>query len=487
VPDLITTLQWLLIGVEVVLRIVALGVIPGNRKPSTGMAWLLLILVEPIIGFTIFSFFGRTAVGRRRIARQRRAIEVIRGRSALQIAPVDPMLPPHIARIASLNLSLGSLPIIDGNVVELCPGYAEMIAAMTEQVDRAVSYVHVEFYIAAADEVTEPFLAALERAVARGVRVRFLFDHLGSFRVPGYRRFVRRLRTAGVEWHPMLPVRPLRGRFRRPDLRNHRKLVVVDGRVGYTGSLNLVEPGYHKRRNHRLGREWVELMVRVEGPSVGSLNAVFASDWYAETADEVDQHVVGEDGLPVAADPGDDACQVVPSGPGLVAENNLRLFTSLLYTATERISITSPYFVPDESLLYAVTTAAQRGVEVELFVSEVADQFMVGRAQASYYKALLEAGVRIHRYPAPYVLHAKHFTIDDEVAVIGSSNMDMRSFALNFEISLMVPEPALVADLRAVQDHYRAISTELTMAEWGRRSRGARYVDNVMRLTAALQ
>ena len=130
---------------------------------------------------------------------------------------------------------------------------------------------------------------------------------------------------------------------------------------------------------------------------------------------------------------------MIPSGPGFVTENNLRAFTTLIYSAQRRISITSPYFVPDESLLYAMTTAAQRGVDVELFVSEEGDQFMVYHAQCSYYQALLEAGVRIYLYPAPYVLHSKHFTVDDDVAVIGSSNMDMRSFALNYEVSHDAP------------------------------------------------
>lgn len=175
---------------------------------------------------------------------------------------------------------------------------------------------------------------------------------------------------------------------------------------------------------------------------------------------------------------------MVPSGPGFVAENNLRMFTTLIYSAQRRISLTSPYFVPDESLLYAVTTAARRGVEVELFVSEVSDQFMVGHAQASCYRALLEAGVRIHRYPAPYVLHAKHFTIDDDLAVIGSSNMDLRSFALNYEISLMLLGPHIVRQVAAVQDHYRSLGSELTLDEWPAR---LRYLDNVFRLTSALQ
>jgi cardiolipin synthase len=170
-----------------------------------------------------------------------------------------------------------------------------------------------------------------------------------------------------------------------------------------------------------------------------------------------------------------------------VSENNLRAFTTLIYSAQERLSLTSPYFVPDESLLYAVTTAAQRGVQVELFVSEEGDQFMVYHAQCSYYRALLEAGVRIYLYPAPYVLHSKHFSIDDDVAVLGSSNMDMRSFGLNYEVSTMLLGHDIVNRMRKVEDIYRARSRELTLNEWARRPRGARYVDNVMRLTAALQ
>ena len=151
------------------------------------------------------------------------------------------------------------------------------------------------------------------------------------------------------------------------------------------------------------------------------------------------------------------------------------------------LSLTSPYFVPDEPLLYAVTTAARRGVEVELFVSEEGDQFMVYHAQCSYYAALLEAGVRIYLYPAPAVLHSKHFSIDDDVAVIGSSNMDMRSFALNYEVVMMMTGADVVARLSKVQDHYRELSTELTLEDWLQRSRKDTYLDNLMRLTATLQ
>ena len=179
--------------------------------------------------------------------------------------------------------------------------------------------------------------------------------------------------------------------------------------------------------------------------------------------------------------------QVIPSGPGFATENNLRAFTTLLYSAQRRLSITSPYFVPDESLLYGITTAAQRGIDVELFVSEAGDQFMVYHAQRSYYEALLRAGVRIYLYPAPAILHSKFFSVDDDVAVLGSSNMDMRSFGLNYEVSLMLLGPEVVAEMRKVEDTYRAISKELTLDDWMARSRGSAYLDNVMRLTAALQ
>ena len=180
-------------------------------------------------------------------------------------------------------------------------------------------------------------------------------------------------------------------------------------------------------------------------------------------------------------------CQVVPSGPGFEGENNLRLFNALLYYAQDRIIITSPYFVPDESMLYAITTAAQRGLDVQLFVSEIGDQPLVYHAQRSYYEALLRAGVTIWLYREPTVLHAKHFTIDDDVSVIGSSNMDMRSFTLNLEISVMIRGASFVRALRDVEAGYRAKSRQLTLEEWQARPFRSKVLDNIARLTAAVQ
>ena len=478
--------EWIAVALyllDLSIKVIALGFVPKNRRPSSGMAWLLLILLIPFLGIILFLVLGRTRLERRRTEQQAEVNATVAERTAqVPTLETDFPGPAYVGSVATLNRNLGAQPVMPGNRVDLLPGYADSIAAMTAEVDRASAWVHVEFYITAWDEVTTPFFEALVRAVERGVRVRMLFDHLGSRGIPGYKEFTARLDTTGIEWHPMLPIAPFKGEWRRPDLRNHRKILVVDGAVAFTGSQNLIEPGYNKPKNHQAGREWVELMARVEGPVVSALNLLFATDWYSETGIKLDDEI-GTAPPPVGEIEG----QVIPSGPGFATENNLRAFTTLLYSAQRRLSITSPYFVPDESLLYAITTAAQRGVEVELFVSEAGDQFMVFHAQRSYYEALLRAGVRIYFYPAPAILHSKFFSVDDDVAVLGSSNMDMRSFGLNYEVSLMLLGAEVVAEMRKVEDTYRAMSKELVLEDWLARSRGSAYMDNVMRLTAALQ
>jgi cardiolipin synthase A/B len=487
VPSSLTSLVTVVLGLaNILLCLAALCILPGSRKPSTAMAWLILILAVPFLGLVAFLLFGSTRVERGRHQKQERVNTAIQTRTA-QVAALDEQSPglAYVSSVAALNRRLGALPAVGGNTADLFADYDESIAAMADAVDTAERFVHVQFYITAWDSVTEPFFAALVRATERGVKVRLLFDHIGSRGIPVYKELLSKLEATSIEWHPMMPIMPLKGKFRRLDLRNHRKILVVDGLVGFAGSQNLIEPCYNKPKNQQAGRAWVELTTRVTGPAVAELNAVFMTDWYSETDEILEDTIAGD--IDELAAGGDVTIQVVPSGPGFTTENNLRMFTTLLYSAQRRISLTSPYFVPDESLLYAVTTAAQRGVDVELFVSEEGDQFMVYHAQRSYYEALLNAGVRIYLYPAPYVLHSKHFTIDDDVAVIGSSNMDLRSFALNYEVSLMMFGGDVVARMRAVEDTYRSLSRELTREEWGARSTGSRYVDNVMRLTSALQ
>ena len=261
---------------------------------------------------------------------------------------------------------------------------------------------------------------------------------------------------------------------------------MVDGLVAFMGSQNLIARTYDLPGNIKRGLQWQELMARLTGPVVAAVNAVFLSDWFIETGERVDDRVPASEITP-SRSPDALLCQVVPSGPGYDTENNLRMFLSLIYGATERVIITSPYFVPDEAMVYAITTACQRGLDVQLFVSEKADQWLVGHAQRSYYSDLLEAGVRIFMYPAPYILHAKHLSIDDDIAFIGSSNMDIRSFSLNAEVSVLAHSREFVDRMRAVEDRYRARSTPLHLEDWLRRPVGEKTWDNLARLTSSLQ
>ncbi|MEJ8282832.1 cardiolipin synthase [Curtobacterium sp. PvP017] len=484
--------HWLTVAITVLAVLLDLAIrafsiiyVPINRKPQTATAWLLAIFLIPYIGFIVFLVIGSTKLPRARREKQTEInAYILEQTEGIERVRRDHPWPLWLESITTLNRELGAMPLVGGNSAELYPDSEESIAEMTRAIDQSRRFVHVEFYIATLDDTTRPFFDALARAQARGVTVRFLLDHWASRGYPGYKDTLAFMDRAGIEWHLMLPLLPLQGKFQRPDLRNHRKIMVIDGSVAFTGSQNLIDASYDIKSHIEKGMVYKDLFARFEGPVVAGLNALFVTDWYSET----DELLLRESDPVQRADRGDALdCQVVPSGPGFDGENNLRLFNALLYSAQKKVSITSPYFVPDDSMLYAITTTAQRGVEVELFVGEMGDHAMTWHAQRSYYEGLLRAGVKIWLYRAPVILHAKHFTIDDEVSVIGSSNMDMRSFSLNLEVSVMVRGHRFVDALRAVQDAYKEHSFELTLDEWVDRPRRSKVLDNVARLTAALQ
>ena len=325
---------------------------------------------------------------------------------------------------------------------------------------------------------------ALLRAHGRGVVCRVLFDHLSNLLLEG--PVLKKLRGAGVLVHRTLPLDPFNKQWNRLDLRNHRKIVVVDSQVAFTGSQNLVEDTYHKGSNIKKGIHYIELVVRVTGPVVREFNAAFITDWYSETEELLDERTAPEMRVRTLVT-GDVLCQVLPSGPGFEHNNNLMLFVALLYGARQRITIVNPYVVPEEALLLALTSASQRGVEVTLIVSETGDQFLVYHAQGSYYEELLKAGVNIYRYRAPLILHSKTISIDDDIAVIGSSNMDIRSFELNLEISLVCYSTQVVANLRKLEEEYLCRSRQLSLDDWQARPLHTKLFDNLARLTSALQ
>jgi cardiolipin synthase len=487
-------MEWNWIGIvgalSYLIGILALFFIPANRKPGEAAAWLLLIFLAPLLGLLLFLLLGSPKLSNWRREQQRAMNERIKdlAEDAQQmpaLQPIfDPPLPERYAPIVSLNARLSGLPVLAGNSVEILTDYTGTVHRIIQDIDAAQRYIHLEYFMFADDTIGAPVVDALIRAHGRGVRCRVLIDHLGNILFNG--PVLRRLRAAGVSVYEMLPAKPFDDQWNRLDLRNHRKIVVVDGVVGYTGSHNLIEDTYHKRSNVRKGMHYIELVARVTGPVVYELNAVFVTDWFSET-NELLRSATAPEIRSVAQVTGDALCQVLPSGPGFDNNNNLLLFVALFHAAQKRITIANPYVVPDESLLLALSAAAQRGVHVTLIVSEIGDQFLVFHAQRSYYEELLKAGVRIYLYRPPVLLHSKYICIDDDIAVIGSSNLDIRSFELNLEVTLVCYDAQVMGALQEVTAEYLRRTRPLHLDEWQARPLLIKIFDNMARLTSALQ
>ncbi len=389
--------------------------------------------------------------------------------------------PQKYVGAVSLSDNLTHLPLFAGNAIEPLPDYTDIIARITEDVCRAKHYIQLEYYILALDDATEPLFEALEQASGRGVEVRVLYDAIGVRKFPRKREMVVRMAGAGIDAHAMLPLHLPGKKYTRPDLRNHRKLVVVDGVVGYTGSLNMIQRDYHRKDDI----VYDELVVRIEGPVVLQLEAVFLNDWLAETGQVLKQP---DRNFERQLKPkGDISAHIVPSGPGYEYENNRKLFASLFYAAEKDITIVNPYFVPDQSLITALTSAARRGVRVRLLNSEAIDQVFVAHAQRSYYEEMLQAGVEIYLYKKPTLLHSKYAIIDDDACFVGSSNMDIRSFELNQELTLTVYDKKFVAAMQRITDGYLKKSTRVSKKAWLSRPPRKQLLDNIARLTSSLQ
>ncbi|MBA3938436.1 MAG: cardiolipin synthase [Planctomycetes bacterium] len=447
-------------------------VVPQQRSAGAARSWLLLVFLLPWVGVLVYLLIGRARLPALRQERQARVSDFIRSAVELR-ASVVPHPPAGRADAIALTRRLGDFPLTAGNRCELLTAYQGIIDRLCADIDAATHHVHLSYYIIAADRTARQVADALVRAAGRGVACRVLMDGSGSKR--GLHHLAPRLRAAGIEVMALLATGLLRRGAARFDLRNHRKIAIIDGRIGYTGSQNLIDPDAVR------GLVYQELVVRLAGPAVRQLQAVLLADRYLECGQELPLHEL----LPEMPETGGTLLQTLPSGPGYRHANTLDLLVSLIHGARRRVVITTPYFVPTESLLDALIIAALRGVAVVLIVAAQIDQTLVGLAQRSYYDQLLVSGIAIHAY-RPRFLHAKHVTIDDDLALIGTSNMDIRSFALNAEISLVIPDPAVVADLRRIEDGYLAEAEQLDLARWRKRPAALRIAQNLARLMDAV-
>lgn len=480
----INWLGYLLYATDLIIS-VSLGVHVLMRKRPTGVtvSWLLVILLLPYLGAVLYFLFGENRLDERRLKRARDIHELHHGnllQLQAQTPEPEPVIRDSLVPIRDLALNVVGFPLQASNRLQLLESYRSIFKSLIDDIDRAERFCHLQFYIwfdgGFADEVAE----AVMRAQKRGVTCRVQLDAFGSKDFLRSKT-VRALRSAGVDVRAILKVSAFRVLVRRADHRNHRKIVVIDNAVAYIGSQNLVDPRFFKQE--RGVGEWVDVMVRVEGPSVEALDDVFIEDWQLETGRGV--HLLKDQTPNRSTHSGETPVQVVPSGPVFRFMALHQLLTTAIYAARHRLMIITPYFVPDEPLRMALVSAARRGVSVTILVPEQVDSILVRHASRSMFSELLDAGVHIAEYHGG-LLHTKTITIDGEFTVIGSVNMDMRSLWLNFEISLFVYDAGFAQTIDDLAEHYFVDSKFIDAVAWHNRSQARQFMESVFRMVSPL-
>ena len=462
---------------EWIIRLIMPVFVIRKRKPSSAMAWLLVIFFQPWVGLALYGLIGRIRLPWRRKLQYAKLINTLtltNGRFHSNRDIVQPSIDPSFTKASRLAYNLGKLPILGGNYVEMLDATRHVLDRLIADINRAEYHIHLLFYIFADDETGRQVAEALSRAVQRGVKCRVLADSVGSRSM--FKTLGSKMRKAGIELCEVLPVGLFRRQIARIDLRNHRKLAVIDGQIAYTGSQNLINACYGRK-----DMLWHDLMVRITGPAVHELQIVFLIDWDFVTNNILDS----DDIFPELKTEGNIAVQSLPSGPNYPTENYQKMIIAAIHSAEHRVTITTPYFVPTESLTHALKTAALCGVEVELIVPKKTNRPLVGAASAAYYEELLEAGVKLYLFNDG-LLHTKAMSVDDTVAFVGSSNFDIRSFSLNFEISLLLYGSLATKALRAKQDRYIQNSTRLNAEEWDQRPLATKIFQNIAKLLSPL-
>ena len=469
----------LLTASEWVIRLTMLPVIVLRKeRPATCLAWLTIVFFEPWIGLGLYLLIGENRLGRRRWARRRSR------RGQLEAADYSRLDPDHIVDanqggdhsvLADAAARAGGLPVVAGNSISLMNDTDVVISRLIADIDAARQHVHLLFYIFKDDNVGRHVANALVRAVARGVVCRVLADGVGSR--PLFRRLAPWLRQQGVRIYPVLPATLWRLPFARLDLRNHRKLAVIDGLIAFTGSQNIVEASY----GHKRAGVWHDVMARITGPVVRQLQGIFLEDWFYESGE------LFEDGALFPPSPADGpmAVQVVPTGPDHPTELFQDLIVKAIFLAQRRVVITSPYFIPNEAMLLALRLAALRGVRVDLAIPKRSDHPLVSAAGAFYCDYLMRYGVNVFLFREG-MLHAKTLTVDNELAMFGSANYDIRSFNLNFELNLFVHTPEAVDELRRLQQGYLDQSQRATADDLPTRTPLGRLKVNLAKLCSPL-
>ena len=470
-------------GHVTIFLVVTLRILSRHNPPGIAMAWLLAVLLFPLVGPLTYFAIGERRLGHAGFARSlalrpklRRWLESLIANMAAPPGVAGPQAEP-VARLAA---ALTDIPVLRGNRLKLLSDSDEILRSLASDIDTAHDFAHLEFYIWNEGGLVNEVIQALCRAAQRGVRVRAMVDGMGS--APFLKSdSVVRLRAAGVEVIEVLPIGAVRFFAVRTDLRDHRKIAVFDNRVAYTGSLNLVDPKFFKQ-DAGVG-EWVDAVARIEGPACCVLDAISTSMAHMQPGlrEPVQPQLPAE----AASHGGTATVQVFPSGPGYAYHHVESLMMEAVYAAQRELVLTTPYFVPGDALVGALRSAALRGVRVTLILPEKNDSKLVQYASESYFDELLAAGVKVQRFRGG-LLHTKSLVIDGAFAVFGTANLDRRSFLLNFEVSLLVYDAGFAGDLLKLYQNYLADSVPLDPTTWAARPARHRIAENAAALAAPL-
>lgn len=455
-------------------------VLHERRDPVRALSWIAVIVLLPFAGMVLFVFFGQD-YRKQKIFNRKEIKDLIQFEqlSYKQLREIDTFSNPEVAanrEIITLLLNNNKSLLTTNNRLEVLNDGSETFASLIDALRKAESFIHLEYYIFENDELGGRIADILKEKARSGVEVRFIYDDVGSWNLK--RSFIRSLREAGVQVHCFMPV-VFPWLTSKINYRNHRKIVVIDGKVGYTGGLNIADR-YLRGTKHG---PWRDTHLKIEGTAVNMLQLTFLADWYFATGiqlkDKDKYLMVSDDSV------GDTAVQIATSGPDSDWATIMQAYFAAITKATDHIYISTPYFMPGESLLTALKVAALSGIDVRIMLPSRSDSKIVYWASRSYITELLEAKIKVYLYNKGFN-HSKIITIDNRFSSIGTANMDNRSFEDNFEVTAMIYdrdvtdrlESRFLADLDGC--------TRLTYRRWATRSRTDMFKESVARLFSPL-
>lgn len=441
------------------LLVIARVLLRPNRDPASRVAWIVVIAAFPIAGILIYVLFGETSVGRKRTARKRLVVEKLSTfATSEKDANAEPAVHGRMASLFRLGESINGFEPVGGNKGHLTKNSNDAIDSLVADIDLAKEHVHLCFYIWLSDNNGLKVIDALKRAASRGVVCRAMADGLGSRNLISSVHW-QDMRASGVRVGVALKIgnpilRLLRGRI---DLRNHRKIVVIDDWITYCGSQNCADPEFRVKPKYA---PWVDALIRFEGPIARQNQLVFAGDWMSYVDEDISDLLA----RPLAVSKPGFTAQVIATGPTVRASAAPETFVALMYAAHDKLLITTPYYVPNDAMQSALCAAANRGIDTTIIFPARNDSFVVAAASRSYYYDLLKSGVKIHEYVGG-LLHTKSMTVDNVITLIGSANMDRRSLELNYENNILFHDSALTTEMLDRQSMYIANSTPVTLSD----------------------